>query len=131
MKNRYLTLALALGMGSSLAFTALAQDQQAPAPEQQTQRRGPDPARQAQHMAKKLGLTADQQSQLVPILTNRHEQATALRADTSLSPQDRHAKMLSLRQDTDAKIKSILTDAQKQQYDTMKQQAHDHMRGSH
>ena len=130
MKNRYLTLALALGVGSSLGMTAMAQDQQAPPPAQ-TQGRQPDPAKQAAHLAKKLGLTADQQAQLTPILANRDQQAMALRADTSLSPQDRHAKMLSLRQDSDAKIKAVLTDAQKQQYDQLEQQNHGRVRPAH
>lgn len=125
MKNRYLTIALALGMGSSLGLTAMAQDQQAPPPASQDQHRQVDPAKQAERLAKKLGLTADQQSQLTPILANRNQQAMALRADTTLSPQDRHAKMMSLRQDSDAKIKAVLTDAQKQQYDELQQ----HQRG--
>ncbi len=132
VKNRYLTTVLALGLGSALGLAAFAQDQQAPAPtQQQGQRQAPDPARQAKRMAKKLGLSADQQSQLLPILANRNQQAAALRADTTLSPQERHAKMLSLRQDSDAKINAILTDAQKQQYEAMKQEQHERVRPAH
>jgi Spy/CpxP family protein refolding chaperone len=129
VKNRYLTIALALG--SCLGVTAMAQDQQAPPPATQNQRQAPDPARQAQRMAKRLGLTADQQSQLVPILANRDQQVMALRSDTTLSPQDRHAKMMNLRQDSDAKIKAVLTDAQKQQYDEMRQQHRGRVQPAH
>jgi hypothetical protein len=68
---------------------------------------------------------------LTPILANRNQQAMALRADTTLSPQDRHAKMMSLRQDSDAKIKAVLTDAQKQQYDELQQQNHGRVHPAH
>jgi hypothetical protein len=39
--------------------------------------------------------------------------------------------MQGLRQDSDAKIKSVLTEAQKQQYDAMRQQEHEHARQGH
>lgn len=126
VKNRILTIAMAVTATSGLALTAMAQDQQAPAPaaQEQHQHKAPDPARQAHRLTQKLGLSADQESQLVPILTNRNQQFMALRSDTSLSEQDRHAKMLGLRQDTDAKIKSVLTDSQKAQFDQLRQQEH-------
>lgn len=82
----------------------------------------PNPQRQAKGMAKKLGLTPDQESKLEPILADRDQQLQSARADTTLAPKEKHAKLLGINQDSDAKIESILTDAQKQQYEQMKQE---------
>ncbi len=112
---------LAMGVAAGLALTATAA--QTPASTTQTPAtKQADPAKQVHSLAKKLGLTADQQTQLLPVFTDRSQQMSALRADTSLSAKDRHAKMVSLRQDFDAKIKAVLTDAQKAQYDQLQQQ---------
>ena len=51
-----------------------------------------NPDKMAAHLAKKLNLSADQQAQIKPILADRQQQMQALRADTSLSKEDRHAK---------------------------------------
>ncbi len=131
MKNRYLPFALALGLASGLALSAQTQETQ-PAPDQTMARRhAPDPARQVKHLTRQLGLNADQQTQLLPILTDRAQQRQAILADQSLSQQDRHSKMVSLRQDSDAKIKALLTDSQKQKYDQLQQQMRERMQQRH
>jgi protein CpxP len=85
-----------------------------------------DPQKQVQRLAKRLELTSEQQNQLLPILSQRAEQAKALRSDATLSATDRRAKMRELRQESNAQIRNILTDSQKQQYDAMLQQARSH-----
>lgn len=80
-----------------------------------------DPQRQAKRMAKKLGLTPDQESKLEPILADRDQQLQSARADTTLAPKDKRAKLRGINQDSDAKVESILSDTQKQQYEQMKQ----------
>ena len=45
------------------------------------QHRVADPAREARHLGKKLGLSSDQVAQLTPILADRTEQIKSLRAD--------------------------------------------------
>jgi periplasmic protein CpxP/Spy len=72
-------------------------------------------------MAKKLGLTPDQVSKIEPILADRDQQMQSLRSDTTLAPQDRRAKVRSVRHDSDGKIEALLSDSQKQQYEQMKQ----------
>jgi hypothetical protein len=42
-------------------------------------------------MAKKLGLTADQQAKIEPILADRDQQVQSLRANTTLAANDRRA----------------------------------------
>jgi periplasmic protein CpxP/Spy len=123
VKNRYMNVLLTMGVAAGLAVTASAGQTPAPATTQTQAKKQPDPARQVHNLSAKLGLNADQQTQLLPVFTDRSQQMTAIRADTTLTAKERHAKMLSLRQDSDAKIKAVLTDAQKQQYDQLQQRA--------
>jgi periplasmic protein CpxP/Spy len=100
------------------------QDQSAPSQqEQHAGHRRANPERRVQMLSKRLNLTADQQSQLLPILTDRQEKMQAIFHDSSLSKEDRMTKMRSLREDSESKIKAILTDEQKQTYDQMQQQS--------
>ena len=135
MKKQILTLALGtlFGLGAAVAapFNPGApqqQQEQAPAP-QDGQHAGhrADPNQQVRRLSKRLNLTADQQNQLLPILTNQQQQMESIRNDSSLSPEDKHAKMRSLREDTTAKVRGLLTDEQKQTYDQMQQQMRERM----
>jgi CBS-domain-containing membrane protein len=102
----------------------LPQDQAAPQQDNQTSgHRQADPDRQLRALSKQLNLTADQQNQILPILTDRQQQVTGILSDNSLSKKDRHAKMQAVRDDSETKIKAVLNDTQKQQYDQLLQQA--------
>jgi Spy/CpxP family protein refolding chaperone len=136
MKKNIYIFALSALLGATAAIGA---PQEVSAPTQQNQttqadgsrphgHRQADPQKQAQRLAKRLQLTSDQQNQLLPILAQRADQAKALRNDASLSATDRRAKMRDLRQESDAQIRNILTDSQKQQYDAMLQQARGRMK---
>jgi hypothetical protein len=78
-----------------------------------------DPNKMAAHMGKRLGLSSDQVAQITPILANRQQQVQSLRADTTLSEQDRHAKVRALAQDTNSKLEALMNDTQKQQFEQM------------
>jgi hypothetical protein len=78
-----------------------------------------DPAEQAAHLGKKLGLSSDQVTQIQPILLNRQQQMQSLRADASLTEQDRHAKARAIMQDSNNKIEALMNDTQKQQFEQM------------
>jgi hypothetical protein len=84
--------------------------------------RAPDPMRQAKMLARRLSLTPQQQSEIEPILADRLEQIQNARADTTLAPKNRRAKVQAITQDSDSKIEAILNDGQKQQYEQMKQE---------
>jgi periplasmic protein CpxP/Spy len=81
--------------------------------------RGMNSDRQLKRMTKKLDLSADQQSQIKPILDSQDQQMEQLRADKTMSRQDRHQKMMDIRQDTSQKIEAVLNDTQKQKYESM------------
>jgi hypothetical protein len=125
MKKHFGLFTLCVILGARLAPAApLPQDAPAVAPANHRA----DPRQQLRRLTKKLNLTSEQQDQLLPILTDRQQQMTALLNDGSLSAQDRHAKARALREDSDSKIKAVLNDNQKQQYQQMRQ--HRRQRGS-
>lgn len=123
-----------LAVGIALALTgspALAQDNQPPsgAPQQgpggpggRGGRRGPmNPDEQLARMTRRYNLTADQQSQIKPILENRMQQMMALRRDGSLSRDAMRSKMQGVRTDSIAKIEAVLNDDQKKKFDADQQ----------
>jgi len=128
MKNQLCRIALSgllaagLTLGSAAAF---AQDN--PAPDASAQPGGGGgggrmgrmqmtPDEQLARMTKHYNLSADQQTQIKPILANQQQQMMALRQDSSLSREDRMAKMKGIREDSSTKIQAILNDTQKKQY---------------
>lgn len=124
----------------SLAFCALfglgvlsaapqTQDQSNTSQNSRAERHRPDPQRQVQTLSKKLNLTEDQKNQILPILTDRQQQMQNIRQDSSLSPEDRRTKMRSVFDESDAKIKAVLNDQQKQKYEQMQQERREHMQG--
>jgi protein CpxP len=80
-----------------------------------------DPDQRLAHMTKRYKLTADQQSQIKPILQDEQQQMQAMRADTSTSRDDKHAKMMSMHQENQQKIEAVLTDQQKQKFEADQQ----------
>ena len=76
-----------------------------------------DPDEQLARMTTRYSLTAEQQDQVKPILVSQQHQMQGLRQDTTLSREDRTAKMQSIRTDSNTKIKAVLNDDQKKQFD--------------
>jgi Spy/CpxP family protein refolding chaperone len=87
-----------------------------------------DPAEQAAHLGRKLGLSSDQVAQLQPILADRRQQMQGLRADTSLTQQDHHAKARAIMQDSKSKMEALMNDTQKQQFEQMLAERRSHRR---
>ena len=138
MKNQLCRIALSglLATGLTLgAAAAFAQDN--PAPDASAQQPGNGPAgmghqhmtpdEQVAHMTKRYNLSADQQTQIKPILANQQQQMMALRQDSSLSREDRMAKMKSIREDSSTKIQAILNDSQKQKFTEDQQKMQERM----
>ncbi len=133
MANRIFNFAIsgAILLGSAGATLALAQDNPPPpaqsqGPEQGQGQwgRGPmrmDPDQQLQHMTWQLDLSADQQSQIKPILVERQQKMQALFQDQSVAREDRRTKMQSIRQDSQSRIEAVLNDQQKQKFEAMQE----------
>jgi len=86
-----------------------------------------DPAQQLDGMTKRYNLSADQQTQLKPILASQQQQMQALRGDSSLSRDDRMAKMQSIHADTKTKIEAVLNDDQKKEFEADQQKMQERM----
>ncbi len=109
--------ALTLALLSFVPAALQAQDA-APAPgDQQAQQQPRSPEqrvdRMLDRMTQNLGLSDEQREKIRPILLDQAQQMRALHDDTSLSPQDRRAKVRALRRATRQKVDQILTPEQK------------------
>src|ERR1700733_11405256 len=102
MKNQLCRLALSglLATGLTLGSAAAFAQQDNPAPDASAQQNGPgrmgrqpmSPDEQVARMTKRYNLSADQQTQIKPILANAQQQMMALRQDSSMSRDDKMAK---------------------------------------
>jgi Spy/CpxP family protein refolding chaperone len=92
-----------------------------------------DPDQRLAHMTKRYKLTADQQSQIKPILQDEQQQMQSMRSDTTSSREDKRAKMQSMHQASTQKIEAVLTDEQRQKFDAdqqkMQERRSEHMHG--
>ncbi|MFP5276741.1 MAG: hypothetical protein ACLGPM_06480 [Acidobacteriota bacterium] len=95
---------------------------QAPPVPAMQNRRAPYPQRLARTLAKRLSLTPGQESKIETILTARQQQAQSIRADATLTPRERRISLRGIFQDSDRRIKAILTAPQRQQYMRWKQE---------
>jgi len=128
MRNKILAIALGgmVALGAQAALNAQDQTQpQATTPQHQGQwghghRHRMDPQHQLQHLTKALDLSADQQAQILPILTDRQQKMQALWQNQSLSRQDRHAQVQAIQQDTTTRLEATLNDQQKQTFEAMR-----------
>jgi Spy/CpxP family protein refolding chaperone len=68
----------------------------------------------------RLNLTPDQKSKLDPIFQSSRQQFQAVRNDTSLTPEQKQAKIREIQQGTHSQIQSILTPEQQQQWQQMR-----------
>ncbi|MBV8811502.1 MAG: hypothetical protein JO033_22770 [Acidobacteriaceae bacterium] len=137
MKRQMMVLALSsiFGLGAALAAPQTQDPTQDPntAPQANVERHGhrPDLNREVQMLTKRLNLTQDQQTQILPILTARQQQMESIWKDSSLSKKDRHDKMAAVREQTDSQLRAVLNDTQKAQYDQLRQQQHERMQQRH
>jgi len=93
------------------------------------QHRMMSPDEELKRLDSRLKLTDDQKSQIKPILEDRQKKMADLHSDTSVSPEDRRTKMRSIMEDSNGKIRDVLNDDQKKQFDDMQQHMHGRTRG--
>jgi Na+-transporting NADH:ubiquinone oxidoreductase subunit NqrC len=78
-------------------------------------------------MTKRYNLSADQQNQVKPILVDQQQQMLLLHLDSSLSLDEKRAKMQNIHSDSDNKIAAILNDDQKKQFEQDHQSTQERM----
>jgi Spy/CpxP family protein refolding chaperone len=90
----------------------------------------PNPEEQVKRLTKELKLSADQQTQMKQIFADQEKNRDQERESMqNLSPEERRAHFEETRQQVDAKIESILTDAQKQKFTQMRAKMKQHRMG--
>ena len=76
----------------------------------------------ALELSAKLKLNDDQKAKITSILEQRRSQMKAIREDTTLSKEQRMAKIMELRKGTDEQIDAVLTPEQKTQLDQLRKE---------
>src|SRR4051794_5531094 len=111
MKNPILALTLSAILGAG-TVTLIARGQDAPPPQGEGGgghgRRQFDPQQRVNMLAKRLNLTDDQKTKVQSIFADMQQQSQGIRQDSSLSREDKMAKMKALREDADGKINGVL-----------------------
>jgi len=127
MLKQCLLILLAVGLiAAAVPFAAAQSSNDSPPSNQQpAQANGgwhhgpPDPAERTKELTKHLNLTPDQQTKVQDILQSQHSQMETLHQDSSLSQQDRHAKMMDIRKTSDTQIRALLDSTQQKKWDEM------------
>ncbi len=122
LKSALITLTLC---AATAAFGQTAGPDQT-APQTPVSHKQRNPAHQTKELAKKLGLTPDQTSQIEPILADRDQREQALMANTTLDPKSLRQQRRAIMMDSEQKLNAILTPAQQQQFAALRQQRHHH-----
>jgi Spy/CpxP family protein refolding chaperone len=91
----------------------------------------PDPAERTRELTKHLKLSPEQQTKVKDALESEHSQMESLHQDTSVSQQDRHAKMMEIRNSTDAQIRGVLDSTQQKKWDEMQAKREQWMQNRH
>ena len=76
-----------------------------------------------QQISSELNLTDAQKAQLKPILQSEVQQLQAVKNDSSLSPDQKQAKVSEIRQGYKSQMSGILTPEQQKKWATMKEEA--------
>jgi DNA replication protein DnaD len=79
-----------------------------------------DPQKAAQHLGKRLNLSADQTAKLEPIFADQQQKMAALHNNTSLTEDQRREQARSIFKDTHDQLATVLTPDQMQQLKSMR-----------
>jgi protein CpxP len=90
-----------------------------------------DPAKRAAMLGKRLNLSSDQQSKVEDVLKSEQSQIQGLRADSSLSQDDRHSKMMDIHKSSSDQIRALLNEDQQKKWAEMQTKHQEMMQGHH
>ena len=128
-------LALALAAFAFAGSSAIAQNggdnQQSPpagGPGQGYGHRHMDPEKRTEMLTKQLKLTSDQQPKVLEVLKSEQSQMESLHSDSSLSQDDRRAKMMDIHKASNDQIRALLDANQQKKWDEM-QSRHEQWQG--
>jgi periplasmic protein CpxP/Spy len=86
-----------------------------------------DPQQRTEMLTKKLNLTSDQQAKVLDIFKSDQSQTESVRSDSSLSRDQRRAKMMDIHKASDDQIRALLDPDQQKKWDEMQTRHHEGM----
>ena len=108
-----------LALGSLLFCTQLSSAQDA---KEGKKRGGMDPKQRAEQLSTRLELNADQKAKVTTLFEAEGKKMQELRADQNMSREDRREKFRTMREETNKQLKTILTPAQWDKYEKMREE---------
>jgi len=123
MKTKW--MAGVLGAALAIGVPVFAQNATDTGQENSTTQAAPNGHHRGERMLKltqELNLTPDQQTKIKPIFQQARAQAKTIRQDTSLTQDQKHAKMKELHENTMAQLNGILTSEQQTQLKQLQEQ---------
>jgi periplasmic protein CpxP/Spy len=112
MRTHYFSSIAALVLGGLLACTNLTNAQDAKG----GNRRQLSPQQRVEQLDNQLKLTADQKTKLTALFDEQGKKLRELRADKTLSQEDRRTKVRAINEADNKQIKDILTPEQNEKY---------------
>jgi hypothetical protein len=85
-----------------------------------TEKMLPAPEVQLKRLTKGLNLTVEQQKQIKPMLVEEYSKLKEIRQDENLNPKQIQAKVETLRNETVARMQSVMTPEQKEKYEIVR-----------
>ena len=110
---------------TSLLFGQTSQAPQTSTPQNQgatAQRNAESPEQHLQMLSEKLDLTNEQKAKLKPILEDQAQQMKAVHDDTSLSQEQKRAKMKATHESIHDQINAVLTTEQQAKFKQLQQE---------
>jgi|SRR5215472_1147490 len=122
--SRCSILLITLLLAAGLTFAQTSQEKQAPTPEKRSgmHDQGESLDQHLQTLSEKLNLSDEQKAKIKPILQDQMQQMKAVRADSSLSKDEKQAKIKSIHDSSHDRINAVLTPEQQAKLKQMKQQ---------
>jgi periplasmic protein CpxP/Spy len=119
MKRILLSTSLALALSGGLVFAQSTTTAPAAPEGKHFHHHAHNPQQEAAWIGKKLNLSSDQTAKLEPIFADRQQKITALRADTSLTQDQRRQQFRTIHQNTQTQLATVLSPEQIQQLHSM------------
>jgi periplasmic protein CpxP/Spy len=124
--SRWSILTILVLLIAGLTFAQNSQESQAPPSGRHAgmhhNHNGESAEQHLQMLSEKLNLTDDQKAKLKPILEDEMQQMKAVREDSSLSQEQRRAKMKSIHESLHEQINAVLTPEQQAKFKQMRQE---------
>lgn len=122
--TRWSILAILVLSAAGLTFARTPQESQAPAPNKHggMHHNGESVDQHLQMLSEKLNLTDDQKAKLKPILQDQMQQMKTVHEDSSLSAEQKRAKVKSIHESFHDQVNAVLTPEQQTKFKQMQQE---------